>query len=103
MMLFVHFPVEEFNAAVRDGSAGSKLHHILEETQPEAVYFTEHAGERGAVVVADVASPARIPALAEPWFLQFKAKVEFKVAMTPADLSEAGLDEMGRKWGRPPA
>ena len=98
MMLFVHIPTEDFNDAVRDGSAGSKMHRILEETRPEAVYFTEHEGERGAVMVVNLEDPSGIPALAEPWYLLFNARVEFKVAMTPEDLGKSGLDEMGGKW-----
>jgi hypothetical protein len=89
--------VEEFNAAVRDGSAGARLNRILEETRPEAIYFTEHAGRRGAVAVVDVPDPTHIPALSEPWFLLFNAKVEFQVAMTPEDLGKSGLDEMGKQ------
>lgn len=33
----VSIPVEKFNAAVRDGSAGKKLQQILDDTKPEAV------------------------------------------------------------------
>lgn len=37
MLLHVKLPHEQFNAAVRDGTAGNKLNRILEETKPEAV------------------------------------------------------------------
>ncbi len=36
--------------------------------------------------------------VAEPWFLTFNAKVEFRIAMTPEDLSRASLDTLGKKW-----
>jgi len=98
MVLNVSFPVAEFNAAVKDGSAGQKLGRILEEIKPEAVYFTEQDGQRGALVVVDLPNASRIPALAEPWFLSFNARVEFRVAMTPEDLKKAGLEELGRKY-----
>jgi hypothetical protein len=98
MVLNVSFPVAEFNAAVKDGSAGQKLGRILEEIKPEAVYFTEQDGQRGALVVVDLPNASRIPALAEPWFLSFNARVEFRVAMTPDDLKKAGLEELGRKY-----
>ena len=39
MMLFVTFPTEKFNAAMRDGSLGGKLKRILETVKPEAIYF----------------------------------------------------------------
>ena len=98
MLLLVSLPVEEFNAAVRDGSAGRKIQQILEEMEPESIYFTERAGRRGAIAVVDVAEPSQVPALAEPWFLHFNAEVEFRIAMTPEDLNRAGLDELGKKW-----
>lgn len=71
---------------------------ILDETKPEAVYFTEYEGKRGAVLIVDVADPSSVPAIAEPWFLSFNASVEFHVAMTPEDLGRAGLETMGSKW-----
>ena len=100
ILLNVNLPHAEFNAAVRDGTAGSKLNRILEAIKPEAVYFTEQHGHRGAVLIVDLADPSKIPSLAEPWFLTFNADVEFRVAMTPDDLKRAGLDELGKKWAR---
>ncbi|HKQ46531.1 MAG TPA: panthothenate synthetase [Phycisphaerae bacterium] len=97
-LLNVRIPHREFNAAVMDGSVGSKISRILEHTKPEAVYFTEQHGQRGAVLVVDLADPSKIPALAEPWFLTFHADVEFRVAMTPDDLQKAGLEKLGQQW-----
>jgi hypothetical protein len=99
MLLKVTLPHEKFNAAVRDGSAGKKLNMILEALKPEAVYFTEQNGGRGAYMIVDLADPSKIPALAEPWFLLFNASVEFKVVMSPEELKKAGLDDLGKKWG----
>jgi hypothetical protein len=98
MLLQISFPHEPFNAAVKDGTAGQKLRRIIDETRPEAIYFTEQRGGRGAIVIVDISDPSRIPALAEPWFLTFNASVEFRVVMTPDDLQKAGLDEVGKKW-----
>jgi len=36
---------------------------------------------------------------AEPFFLNFNADREFRVAMTPADLAAAGLEELGKNGG----
>ncbi len=98
MLMHVHFPVEPFNAAVRDGSIGQKMQKLLEATKPEAAYFTEQSGQRGALLVVDVKGPSDIPVLAEPWFLQLDAKVEFRVAMTPEDLGRANLETLGQTW-----
>ena len=98
VLLDVKIPHDAFNAAVRDGSAGDKLKRILEATKPEAVCFTERGGQRGAIMVVNLDDPSKIPTFAEPWFLTFNADVQFHVAMTPEDLTRAGLDALGKQW-----
>ena len=98
MLLNVEFPHEPFNAAVRDGSAGAKIARIMEAIKPEAAYFIEQNGRRTAILIVQVEQSAQIPALAEPWFLQFNADCQFRIAMTPEDLQQAGLEELGKKW-----
>ena len=98
ILLNIHIPHLPFNAAVRDGTVGQKLGRIVDEIKPEAIYFTEQHGQRSAVMIVEISNPSKIPALAEPWFLTFNANVEFRVVMTPDDLKNAGLDEIGKKW-----
>ena len=98
MLLQVKLPHGPFNAAVKDGSVGKKIQSILEETKPEAVYFTEMDGTRGAIMVVNLEDPSKVPALAEPWFLQFNADCQFRIVMTPDVLAKAGLEEIGKKW-----
>ena len=98
ILLTIRLDHDTFNAAVKDGSAGAKTTAILEETKPEAVYFTEHNGQRGAILIVDVIDPSKVPALAEPWFLTFNADVEFHIVMKPEELQKAGLEELGKKW-----
>ena len=98
MILDITIPHEPFNALLRKGVAGKKLEEILAALKPEAIYFSEHDGKRGAIAVVDMADPSKIPALAEPWFLTFNADVRFRVAMTPADLKKAGLEAVAKKW-----
>jgi hypothetical protein len=98
MLLHVKIPHDSFNAAVKDGSAGKKMRRILDELKPEAVYFTEYGGRRGAIIIINMDDPSKVPSFAEPWFLNFNADCEFHVVMTPEELARAGLDELGRKW-----
>ena len=99
MLVDLDFPVEPFNTYVRDGSAGERIAKILEDLKPEAVYFTEQDGQRGGIMIIDVASPSDVPSIAEPFFLTFDAEVRFHVCMTPDDLAKAGLEDLGAKWG----
>jgi hypothetical protein len=98
MLMHAKMPLEPFNAAVRDGSAGKTIERILADIKPEAVYFCEWDGRRSAILIVDVADPSRVPALAEPFFLMFNAEVTFHVVMSPDDLGRAGLDAIGKKW-----
>jgi hypothetical protein len=99
MLMHIRMPLEPFNSAVRDGSAGPKMQRILEAIKPEAAYFSEQTGHRGGILVVNVKESSEIPALSEPWFLTFNAEVEFRIAMTPEDLARAGLEALGKKWG----
>jgi hypothetical protein len=98
-IMHVSMPVEKFNEALRDGSAANKLGRILEDTKPEAAYFTAKDGKRGSYIIVNIANASDIPRLAEPWFLNFNATVEIMPAMIPEDLQKAGLDEIAKKWG----
>ena len=98
MLMHVTLPTESFNAAVRDGSASQKIGRILEEQKPEAVYFTERDGVRGAYLIVEVKNPSQVPVFSEPWFLTFNARVEFRIVMSPEDLKKSGLEEIGRQY-----
>jgi len=99
LLMHVKLPHEPFNTAVRNGTVGKTMERILGDAKPEAVYFTEFDGRRGAIMVVDLPDPSRLPALAEPWFLSFNADVTFHVVMSPDELGRAGLDAIGKKWG----
>ena len=98
MLLHVRIPHEEFNAAVRDGSVEKKIKQILEQTKPEAAYFTEYDGRRGAIMLININDPSEVPKFAEPWFLSFNADVQFHIVMTPEELGRAGLEKLAKKW-----
>jgi len=98
MIMKVSMPTDVFNASVKDGSVGAKMHRILAHHKPEAAYFTEFDGVRSGILIVDLKNASDIPAFAEPWFLLFNAKVEFHPAMTAEDLGKSGLDTIGKEW-----
>ena len=77
----------------------SESSRILGELKPEAAYFTEFDGRRTGLLIVHLAEASEIPALAEPWFQQFEADVEFHPVMLPEDLERAGLQALGKRWG----
>lgn len=99
MLLSVEFPPEPFNTLVRKGKVDEIIERILDTIQPEMVYFTEQNGKRGCILVTHVTKPSDVPVFAEPFFLNFEATCEFRILMSPEDLKNAGLKELGKKWG----
>ncbi|MGV2288404.1 panthothenate synthetase [Trinickia sp. YCB016] len=98
MIFNIRIPNQPFNTLVLEGTAGDVIGRIMEECQPEAIYFTEQDGARGAIAVFEVPTASDIPRLAEPWFLKLDATCQVQIAMTLDDLQKADLDKLGAKW-----
>ena len=99
MLMNVRIPHEPFNTLVKEGTAGEIIGRILNDLKPESIYFTEQGGTRGAIAVIDVEDPSQVPSFSEPFFLNFNAECEFRIAMSLEDIGNAGLDVLGKKWG----
>jgi len=101
-LLKVSIPVAEGNAAIADGTLGPTINSILGDLKPEAAYFAEDNGARTGFIFFDLGSSSQIPAVAEPWFLAFNAKVEVRPAMNLEDLKNAmpGIEKAVKKYAR---
>ncbi|MNE05866.1 hypothetical protein D3C80_984400 [compost metagenome] len=93
MLLKVQMEVEAANRAIRDGSLPRIVQGFMEAAKPEGAWFTAMDGKRTMVAVFDLASPAQIPPLAEPFFHGLNAAFELSPAMDAADL-KAGLSNL---------
>jgi hypothetical protein len=69
------------------------LQGFMDAAKPEGVWFTALDGKRTMVAVFDLASPAGIPPLAEPFFVGLNASFELSPAMDAADL-QTGLSNL---------
>src|ERR1700736_1064899 len=103
MLLRVSIPVETGNAAAKDGTLGSTIERILADLKPEAAYFlADDDGQRSGSIVFDMKDSSEIPAVAEPWFLAFNAKVSFQPVMNPQDLAKAApsIGKAAQQYGK---
>ena len=100
-LLKAEWPVEAGNAAIKDGSLSKTIESILDDLKPEAAYFLASNGKRTALLIVDMEDASQIPALAEPWFLAFKASLEVVPVMVPDDLEKAGpaIKKAVKKYG----
>jgi hypothetical protein len=90
MMMQMTMPAEAGNHAARTGTLGKTVQKMIETLKPECAYFGAGAtGERGGFIVFDLKDPSEIPAIAEPFFLDFNAKVTFFPVMNAQDLAKA--------------
>jgi hypothetical protein len=104
MLVRVSIPVEAGNAAAKAGTLGTTVEKILADLKPEAAYFfADDNGERSGSIVFDMKDASQIPAIAEPWFLAFNAKVTFRPVMNPQDLAAAGpgIEKAAKAHGKP--
>jgi len=103
MLLRVSIPVDTGNAAAKAGTLGSTVEKILADLKPEATYFfADDSGNRSASIVFDMKDTSQIPAIAEPWFLAFNAKVSLRPVMNPQDLAAAGpgITKAAKAYGK---
>ena len=102
MLLRASIPVDSGNAAAKAGTLGSTVERLLADLKPEAAYFfADDNGERCAAIVFEMKDTSQIPAIAEPWFLAFNAKVSLRPVMNAQDLAAGspGIAKAATQFG----
>ncbi len=86
MLITVTIPAAAGNAAIKSGALQRVMTEALERIKPEAAYFTTRDGCRTAFLVADMKDPSQMPWIAEPFFMNLDAAVQFTPVMNAEDL-----------------
>jgi hypothetical protein len=60
-MITCRIPVEKGNELVRNGTLGPTVQSIMEDLEPEAAYFIDVDGARGAHIVVEMEEASQIP------------------------------------------
>jgi hypothetical protein len=103
MLLRVSIPVETGNAAANAGTLGPTVEKLVAALKPEAAYFyADDNGQRCGSIVFDMQDTSQIPAISEPWFLAFNAKVSLRPVMNAEDLAKAapGIAKAAKEHGK---
>lgn len=88
----ISMDVERSNEAIKSGALPKLMERAHAQLKPESAYFFSEHGKRSAQFVFDMADPSDIPAIAEPWFMETGATVEFFPVMNADDL-KTGLQK----------
>ena len=96
MLMTVQMDTEASNRSIKDGHLPKIMDSALEHLHPEAAYFTTHEGHRTAYIILDVSEPAQMVEMAEPFFMELNAKIDWSPVMSAADLRD-GLSRLGNR------
>jgi hypothetical protein len=86
MMLKFTVPVEQGNAAIKDGSLGQTVDAVMAMLKPEASYFGPIDGMRCGMMFFEMTDAGQLVEYAEPLFLKLNAKVDIVPVMNADDL-----------------
>jgi hypothetical protein len=93
VLMRVSIPVDAGNRAIKDGGLERIMVSTMERLRPEATYFYTDKGQRTALMAFDLKSTSDMPIIAEPFFTELNASVEWFPAMNPDDLKK-GLSNL---------
>ena|SRR5215211_4184590 len=99
-MITCRIPVEKGNELLKNGTLGPTVQSIMEDLEPEAAYFVDVDGARGAHRRRGGRSVPDPPSV-EPLMLALGAEIEVHCVMVLEDLGKASaeIERVAQKYG----
>jgi len=94
MMLKAQMDTAVATKAMQEGRMPTVMQSTMEKMKPEAAYFGPDNGHRTAFIIFQMDDPSQLPAISEPFFTEFNARVEVFPVMDRDDL-ERGMSTLG--------
>ncbi len=94
MMLKAQMDTAAASKAIQEGRMPTVMQTMMEKLKPEAAYFGPDGGKRTAFIIFQMDDPSQLPAISEPLFSEFNARVDIFPVMDRDDL-ERGLSALG--------
>ena len=92
----VSIPVEAGNRGVKEGLLPKTITEFVEAMKPEACYFTTEGGRRTAFLFFDLPDSSMMPLIAEPFFTNLHASIDWSPVMNLTDL-KAGIEKVMKR------
>ncbi len=93
MMMKAKLDTATATQRIQDGTMPQAMQQTLEMLKPEAAYFGPEDGVRTAFIIFDMEDPSQLPAISEPLFSHFNARIEIFPVMNQDDLRR-GLSQL---------
>ena len=100
-MISARCPNEKLNTLLKEGRFPETFQSIMEQLQPEAAYFTDVEGARGAYLVVNLDDVTELPSITEPLFQALDATIQINLVSTLEEVQRAmpAFEQAAQKFG----
>jgi hypothetical protein len=100
-LISARVPTEKTNSLIQEGRFPQTFQSIMEDLQPEAAYFTDMDGARGAYFVVNVDGPTEMAHRTESLLQGLGAEIQIQFVWTAEDVQEAmpAFEQAAQKYG----
>jgi hypothetical protein len=100
-LISARVPTERTNELIQEGGFPQTFQSVMEDLRPEAAYFTDVDGARGAYFVVYVDDPSEMSVRTETLLQGLGAEIKIQFVWTPEEVQEAmpAFEQAAQKYG----